>query len=273
MTIVQDLLPTVSGLTADIDWLSIAKAAFYLAAAVCILGCVLRLIFGRGSSLVRSVSACISLVLVYIAGILIFKFLPILRGSVAGLPFITITPDGFYLWDVLSLSTPSLCPSLLQLFLLAFLVNLLESVLPHGQKLVSWYFLRLLTVGATLALYSLISGLVWSFAPEIYGAWAGPILVGLWACIGLLGIAKVLMALAVAAINPVLGALFAFFFSNIFGKQFTKAILTSVLMVTILAVLYETGFTGFVFDSFTLPSYGPSCLIAIASLYLFGKLL
>lgn len=273
MTIVQDLLPAVTELSAQLDWLSVTKGAFYIMAAFCILGCVLRLIFGPDSSLVRSVSACVSLVLVYITGILIFKFVPGLRSSLAGLPFISVTADAFYLWDIASLSTASLYPALLQLFLLAFLVNLLETVLPQGTKFLSWYFLRLLAVISALGLYSLISGLILSFAPEIYGAWAGWILVGIWASIGLLGIAKWLMALAVAAVNPVLGALFAFFFSNLFGKQFTKAILTAVLTLVIFLVLYGIGFTGFVFDSFTLSSYGPSCLIAMAALYLFRKLL
>lgn len=273
MTIVQDILPTVTTLAAGIDWFSIAKAAFYLAAAVCILGCLLRLVFGKGSSLVRSVSACLSVALIYIADILIFKFIPSLRRSIASLPFLSIDADAFYLWDIASLPAASLYPALLQSFLLAFLVNLLETLLPHGKKFVSWYFLRLLTVIAALGVYSLISGLILSFAPEVYGALAGWILVGIWAFIGLLGIAKWLMALAVAVINPVLGALFAFFFSNSFGKQFTKAILTTLLTLVIFIVLYSMGFTGFVFDSFTLASYGPSCLIAMAALYLFGKLL
>lgn len=273
MTILQDMLPAVTKLANSIDWITVIKTAALICAAVCILGGVLRLIFGKGSSLVCSVFACLSLALLYLAGIVIYVFIPQLRSSMTSLPFISVSGDGFYLWDIANLSTESLYPALLRLFILAFLVNLIESILPSGKKLLSWYGLRMLTVAASLGIYVGLSAVINSFAPQIYGEWAGYILIGLWLCIGLIGIVKVLVGIVLMTIHPVLGALFTFFFSNLFGKQLTKAILTSVLAICILMILYQLGFLGFAFSGFSFASYAPTCLIALAALYLFGKLL
>lgn len=267
------MLPSVTELAQSIPWLDILKAALLVFAAICIIGGVLRLIFGKGSSLVRSVSACVSIAMVYLTTILIYVFVPSLRGGLTSLPFISVTSDAFYLWDIANLSNGSLYPALLQLFILAFLVNLLETLLPQGKKLVSWYLWRMLTVVAALGLYGGVSTLIHNFAPEVYGSWAGPVLLGLWFVIALSGIAKLILTVALAAVNPVVAAVYAFFFSNLFGKQFTKSILTTLLLVLVFVGLYRFGFLGFVFTGFSLAAYAPTCLIALVALYLFGKLL
>ena len=273
MTIVQDMLPAVTDLAASIGWLDVLRIALLIIAAICILGSVLRLAFGKGSSLVRSVSACINLLMIYLAVIILYVLLPSVRSSLTSLPFITVTADALYLWDVAHLDTTLLYPALLELFILAFLVNLMESVLPQGKKFWSWYGFRLLTVVCALGLYSVMSALICSFAPQIFGTWAGYILLGLWAFIALTGLAKVLFAVVLTAVNPIIGGIYTFFFSHIFGKQFSKAILTTLLSVGILALLYHLGFTAFAFSGFSLAAYGPVCVIAVLALYLFGKLL
>lgn len=273
MTIMQDTLPAVSEMAQNVDWLYILKTALLVAAAICILGGVLRLIFGKGSKLVRSVSASINVVMVYLTAIIVYVLLPQLRDSLPSLPFISVTEDAFYLWDIANLSNSSLFPALLQLFVLAFLVNAMETFLPHGKKILSWYGFRLLTVAASLGLYTLLSVLVQTFAPQIFGEWAVFILLGLWLFILLTGILKVLLAVILTAVNPIIGAIYTFFFSNIFGRQFSKAILTTLLCVGLLMLLRSLGLSAFAFESFSLASYGPTCVIALLALYLFGKLL
>ena len=273
MTIMNDILPAVSELTESIDWFYILKTALLIAAAVCILGGVLRLIFGKDSSLVRAVSACINLVMIYLTGIILYVLIPQVRGSVASLPFITVTEEAFFLWDIRAMDSSSLCPALLQLFMLAFLVNLMESLLPHGQKLLSWYGFRLLTVFSTLGIYATVSSMIRMFIPQVYGAWAGYVLLGLWVFIGLTGLLKIILTVVLTVMNPIIGGIYSFFFSNIIGKQFSKAIGTTLLSVGVLMMLYRLGFVAFSFSSFSLASYGPACLITLLALYLFGKLL
>lgn len=271
-SIIDAIFPTVSELTETVDWTYILRIAMLMAAGVCIFGGILRLICGKNSNLVRSVSACVSLLLIYLTTILLFVLAPVIRENMAQLPFVTITDEEFSLWNIAKMSLPELYGPTLKLFILAFLVNLLETVLPQGEKPLSWYGFRLLTVVASLAFYTLLVTLVEAIAPEVFGEWAIWVLLGLWVLILLTGLIKLLTAV-LAAVNSVVAALYAFFFVHIFGKQFSKSILTTVLSMGLLVLLYRLGFDSFAFESFSLASYGPACVIALLSLYLFGKLL
>lgn len=267
------MLPAVTGLAASIDWSYILKTAVLIAAAFLIIGAVFCVVFGKDSPLVRATSACLSLVLVYLTAIVLYRFLPHIRASLPALPFITVTGDAFYLWNPAHLGTTQLFPSLLQLFILAFLVNILDTFLPKGEKLLSWYLMRTACVAVALGLYMVISGLVTRFASQVFGEWAGAILIGIWAFILLTAIVRAVVAVVLTVINPIIGGLYAFFFSNVLGQQFSKSILTTLLCLAILAVLDRLGLSAFAFESFSLASYGPACLIAMVALYLFGKLL
>ena len=273
MTIIEDMLPAIDQLSGAVDWLYLLKVAVLMSLAVCLLGTILRLIFGRRSSVTRAVSASISIALVYLLSILIYVLLPELRSILPALPFISVSGEAFYLWDIAELSGSVLYGGLLRLFILAFLVNLLESLLPHGKKLISWYFLRCLTVLAALCAYGAICWLVDAFVPQVFTAWSQAIVIILWAAIALIGLTRLLLTLILTVVNPIIAGLYAFFFSNIIGKQLTKSILTTAVIVLLIAALQQFGLNGFVFSDFSLLSCGPVCIIAFVCLFLFGKFL
>lgn len=271
MTIVDEILPEATDFIQVVDWLYVLKVALPVGAGVCILGGVLRLIRGKNSSLVRSVSACVNLVLVYLSGILLYVLIPQTRGTFATLPFLTVTDEYFYLWDIAAMEAAGLYAPLLQLFILAFLVNLLDVLMPEGNSLLTWYGFRLLTVAGTLALNTGVGALIHTFAPQIFGQWAGWVLIGIWAVILVIGLLKVVLTVILTMVNPVVSILYNFFFSHLFGKQLSKAILTTLLSAALLALLHHLGFLGFTFAHFSLAAYGPTCVIALLALYLFGK--
>lgn len=273
MNVLTSLLPAVGEFAAGLDWLAVIETAAILVLAVFLIGGLFRLLFGKGSALTSSVSATLSIALVYLAAILIFLFFPSLRSSMTELPFMAVTTERVFLMDVIHLAPETLYPSVLRLALLAFLVNLLEDILPQGKKFLSWYLWRTATVLAALALYVISCHLIEQYAPEIFGSWAKYILIGCWAVILLTGLSKVLLSLVLTVVNPILGALYALFFSNFLGKQLSKSILTSVLVLVIFHLLYRGGFTQFAFSQFSLVSYGPSCILILIGLYLFGKFL
>ena len=177
------------------------------------------------------------------------------------------------LWDIARLSRDPLCSALLRMALLAFLVNILESFLPEGNGIVSWYLWRFVTVLASLGLYTGICSAADTLAPQIFGSWAMYILIAVWAVILLSGVLKLVLSVVLTVVNPVIGVLYTFFFSNKVGKQFSKAILTTLIMVAVFYGLNELGMTQFAFSQFSPAAYGPTCLIAAVVLYLFGKLL
>ena len=273
MTTVQSMIPSISGPLSGLNWSGLISFAITLGVGVCIFGGILRLLFGKGSPVVKAVFGCIHVALIYLIATAVYALAPGIRSSIPPLPFITIGADALFVWDLTILTLDSFTSGLLRLFILAFLVNLLEDLVPKGEKCLLWYFYRLLTACAALGFYIGICILTDRFLPQFFGQWAAPIVISIWLLIGILGLSKGLLTLIAVAFNPVLGLLFAFFFSNLVGKQFVKAILTCLLALAVFYGLYQSGFTGFVFSQFSMAAYGPSCLVVLAVLFLFGKFL
>lgn len=273
MTTVQSMIPSISGYVLGLDWVTLGRMALLMGVGVCILGGLLRLVFGKGSAMVKAVSACIHVVLIYLIAITLYALAPQLRSAIPPLPFLSIQADHCAILDFTALSAESFFSGIFQLFILSFLANLMEDLIPKGSKLLGWYFYRLLSACCALGMYLGIYLLICRFAPQIFGTWAIYILLSIWILIGILGLSKGLLTLIAAVFNPLLGLLFAFFFKNLVGRQLTKAILTSLLFLGILYGLLHCGFTGFVFSGFSIAAFAPSLFISLICLYLFGTYL
>jgi hypothetical protein len=255
------------------NWLSTISTALVFVAAIVVLGSLFRLICGKNAPLTRSVSAVLSIGIVYLSAILLFMFIPPVREPMNRLPFLTVTDQRFFLWDILHLSEETLYPAILRLAILSFLVNTLEAFLPQGKKFFTWYLYRVTTALSALALYLLLCLAIDRFAPEILGEWAKTIITGFWTTILIIGLLKLLLSVVLTVINPIIGGLYAFFFAHPFGRQLSKSILTTVLSGAIIAMMNHRGIAQFAFNDFSLASYGPACVLVILALYLFGKLL
>ena len=95
----------------------------------------------------------------------------------------------------------------------------------------------------------------------------------MWGGILLIAVLKLILSAVLTVFNPILGACYAFFFSNLFGSQFSKAILTTVFSLLIIYALGQAGYAQVVFSDLSMWSYLPASLITILALYLFGKFL
>lgn len=269
MTFLTSLLSQIR----QFDWITVVRTALMFAAVAFASGAVLRVFFGRQAQVTRAVSASLSILLIYLAAVLIYLFLPGYRSGMAGLPFVSVDEHRFLLWQLSELSEAALYGAILRLFLLAVLVNLLETVLPDGESFCKWYLWRCLTALTGFVLYCLLTGLAEQYAPQLFTQWAKPAVLGFWALILLSGVLKVLLTLILTVVHPVIGALYAFFFSNLLGRQFSKSILTTLILTGLVSALNRMGLSQFVFSRFSLLSYGPACLILIGTLYLFGRFL
>lgn len=273
MDSVSFLSAVIDSRNLQIDWIAALKIACILALIIFGAGAILRSIFGRGSSLTRSVSATLNILLIYLTSIVLYYYFPTLRAWFSTLPFITLTSDHLFIWGLSGLPDLIFYPAILQMAVLAFFVNMLETYLPRGRNLISWYLYRVITGLCAFALYTGFSYLVHSFAPEIFGTWSKPIILGFWGIILLVAVLKLLLSAILTVLNPILGACYAFFFHSLFGKQFSKAILTTVFMVLIVYYLNQTGYTQLVFSDLSMATYGPVSIIMLIALYLFGSIL
>ena len=73
--------------------------------------------------------------------------------------------------------------------------------------------------------------------------------------------------------NPILGAIYAFFFSNKIGKQLTKAVLTTVILTVLVLLLCHFGFGIIPVGQAVLISYIPLLGLLLILWYLIGHTL
>lgn len=267
------LLPRLQEYAETADWLRFLMTALQFAVIFSLAGVILRLIFGKDSRLNRALSACLSILLMYLAAILIYLFLPVARDFLSPLPFLTVQQTRVTLWDLSALSEGLLYGSLLKLAFIAFLVNLLEALLPRGETFRRWWLWRTVTVLSVLTLYSLLCTWLEGAYPQVFTLWAKPMILGFWLAILLTAVLKLLLGVVLTVMNPIIGALYTFFFSNIFGRQFSKSILTTLILVALMGILNGLGFSQFSFSDSSFAAYGPTCLIILLTLYLFGRFL
>ena len=155
--------------------------------------------------------------------------------------------------------------------LLAFSVNLVDSWLPRGKNLFTWILMRALTVCLGLILHLIVLYLFNTYAPANIYAYAPGILLGILALLILTGALKLLVGVILVSVNPIVAALYTFFFANIFGKQITEAVLTTALLAALVYLLNYLGiFTILIIES-ALIVYIPFALILIALWFIANK--
>ena len=89
----------------------------------------------------------------------------------------------------------------------------------------------------------------------------------------LLGAAKVVLGLVLTAVNPIIGGIYAFFYSHAVGKQLTKAVVTTLLLCGIVFLVGYFGFTVIGISTAVLIAYIPLILALLVLWYLLGHLL
>ena len=166
-----------------------------------------------------------------------------------------------------------LCHEILSLVILAFLVNLLDTFIPQGESVLGWYALRLLTVVLSMALHLVVNWAFNTYLPDVLVTYAPVILLGLLLGMLLLGVLNVILGLVLTVVNPFIGAVYTFFFSNIVGKQLTKAVFSTALICAVIFLLEYFGYTVICITTGALVSYIPFIAVLAILWYLIGLVL
>ena len=109
--------------------------------------------------------------------------------------------------------------------------------------------------------------------PEGFLLWAPMVLLALLVLMMMVGGLKILVGALISTVNPVIGALYTFFFANIIGKMISKAVLTTILLGVIVWLLYYLGITAVYIASAALAAYIPLLIILLLLWYLVGHIL
>ena len=248
-------------------------AALLLIVGALVLGFLGRLIFGKKSVLNQSVSSAIGILFIYALTIVLHSQGMNLKLLMSPLPFITLSGDYLMLYSFVSSDYVIACGQLLNMIVLSFLVNLLNSWLPKGKKLFPWLFFRFLSVILAMILHTIVSMLLTMFLPEGLITWAPVVLLGLLLLMLATGALKFLVGAVIGTVNPVIGLLYTFFFSTIIGKQLSKAVLTTGLIFGLIAGLNYIGVTAIYIAGSARIAYIPLLIILLALWYVIGHLL
>ena len=236
-----------------------------------ILGVAGRLIFGKKSVLNQSVSSVIGIIFIYAVTVVLSSLGMQLNYLISPLPFIELNGDLLYIFPILSSDYTAICQHILNMVILAFLVNLVNSWMPTGKKLFGWFVFRCLSVIIAMVLFSLANQLIHSFLPADLMKWAPVILLGILVLSLLLGALKFVVGAVLTTINPLIALFYTFFFSTILGKQVSKAILTTVIFSALVCLLNSFGVLAVSIATSALIVYIPLLLVLLALWYLIGK--
>ena len=236
------LIELLSHIPEGVDLASLLPTLVLFGAGTLILGVLGRIFLGKRSSLNHSVSSAMAILFIYGVTIVVYTFKPWnLTEYLSPLPFVRFAGEHLFFFSFDGVTLSALSTEILSLLILAFLVNLLDTFLPQGESIPSWFLFRFLTVVLSMGLHLVVNWAFNAYLPDFLVTYAPMILLGVLAAMLLVGILNLLLSVVLTVVNPIIGAIYAFFFSNVVGKQLTKAVFTTGLLCVLFFLLNYFG--------------------------------
>ena len=263
-----------SAAVSSIDIGSSFKFILVFAAALLGAGLLVRLLFGNRSDLNHAMSSSAGILTVYVLTVVIYAFQPKgLENLLSPLPFVTFVNDYLFVLPFHGTSFETLCSQILALVILSFVVNCMDALLPEGENPFTWFLSRFLSVILAMGLHVAANWAINKYLPTliVYHAPA-VLLVILLSCL-LLGVFKLILGIFLTVVNPVLGALYTFFFSSHIGKQLTKSVLSTAILCGVFYVMDHFSYLIIHISPAALPAYLPLLPGFLVIWYLLGHAL
>ena len=227
-----------------------------------------RFIFGKYSGTHCAVSSAITILFTYLAVVGLYYAGPKYAAFVAPMPYADISENVLYLYPLFRVSYTEICSQVLRMIALAFLVNIIDRWMPQKRNVFAWLFFRVITVATSLLVHLIVCALWSSYLPADIAMYAPVILLALLILLLLTGALKLLVGILLSSVNPLIAALYTFFFATIIGKMLTRAILTTGLLTVLLYVLDQISITQIPVTPAALPVYLPYLAILAGFWYL-----
>ena len=241
-------------------------------AGVLLLSLLSRFVFGKKSTLTVAISSAISILFICCVTVLLRSAQVPFAKYLPAIPFVSFTAENMNLFSFTASDYTAICSQLVSMLILAFLVNLLDSWLTKGKNIFTWLFFRCLTVAGAMALHFVVTLLLNTFLPWGILTYAPVILLGVLILMLLTGALKLVVGAVLTTVNPLIAALYTFFFANIIGKQITRAVLTTGILAALLIGLESIGITAVSITDAAMAVYIPFLLLLIFVWYLSGRL-
>ena len=267
----EDILSTLQSVNIDPE--TLLKTALVLAIGTLLLGFVGRFVFGIKSNFSHALSSSIGILFVYAVAIVVYSAFHDFSKYIPPLPYVSFEGNSLHIFQFTSNHYTTICTQLLNMVILAFLANLLDSLLPRGKNIFSWLFFKCLTVIGAIMLQLLVNWLLAKYLPEGLMTYAPAILLGLLVLLLLVGALKLVVGALLSTVNPLIGAFYTFFFATLVGKALTKAVLTTAILTGLVFVLSYIGCTVISIASAALIAYIPLVILLAFLWYVANKIL
>ena len=255
-----------------VDFWSFLKLAGILLLGALLVSAISRFIFRKQTLLGHAVSSSIAIIFIYVVMVLILTMVEELRFLVSPLPFASISQESIRFFSFAGASYTTVASELLGMIILAFLVNRVDTWMPRGKNILSWTFWRLLTVAVGFLLHYGVTLLFNRYLPQGIVTYAPVILLGILLIMLLTGALRFVLGLILATVNPLIAALYTFFFATLVGKQITKAVLSTAILSGVILLLQDLGIAALSLMSGALVAYVPFLILLIIVWYLTSKL-
>lgn len=254
----------------DLDIGAFWKSAGILLAALLVLALLSRFIFGKKSVLCSAVSSAIGIIFLYVLTVILINAGDTFAHLISPLPFVSIAENEISLFSFHADYT-LVCSEILAMIILAFLMNLADHWLPTGKHLISWLFFRCVGIALAFFMHFAVTNLVTTYLPEGLIIYAPTILLAILILMLLTGALRFLVGLLLTTVNPLIAALYTFFFANLIGKQITKAVLTTAILAGLIILLQKIGIYALYITSASLAVFVPLLILLALMWYLVKK--
>jgi len=221
-----------------------------------------KFIFGKQSNMQWAVSSAIAVIFTCLATIGLFYAGSKFRAFFEPIPFTDIRGDQLLLFRFTEAHYTVICSQVLRMIILAFLVNVIDRWMPQRKNLFSWLFFRLLTVCIALLVHLVVCALWDAYMPAAITQYAPVVLLAVLLLMILTGALKLLVGVLLASVNPIIAALYTFFFATIVGKKITRAVLTTGILAALVYTLEKLEISSLAITPYALLTYTPFfCLL------------
>ena len=228
---------------------------FYLIGVALIMAALVRLVHKKASQYNHALSSAMALMFMYMLMVLLHRLMPdIVDPVLEKLPLIDVN----FQTGTISLFQFSMnrfdecCRELVYVLILSFCLIGLDDIIPDSRNVGSWILLQFIIACIALAIYCFVLNSINTFFPEAFTSVAPMILVSILMFMVFLGLLKVILTLMLAAVNPLLGAVSAFFSSNRLGMALGKSVMCSFVLIAMTVFLKYKGIVSIPLENLTL---------------------
>ncbi len=251
-----------------------AKIAGILLFGVLFFSSLFRFLFGKEAQVNKAFSSAVEIFCLYGILIVLHAFgWQWEQFFLSPLPFVSIEGDTLTVFPILEADIYATSSMVLKILVIAFLVNILNDVIPEGQHVITWYFFRILTVVLAVGANYLADLLFTMVLPASVMEIAPTILLVCLVALVLLGSLKLLVGVALVFFDPIIAALYTFFFATFIGRHLARAMVTTSLLTLLVVALDYFEISVFLISSSALLAYIPFLIGVLVVWYIVGHIL